>query len=53
MWSLKVLLLISFAIFCSADSEETVTAASIELTTANFDLETDGKNVLAVFYSPR
>lgn len=53
MWSLNVLLLISCAVFCSADSEETVTATSIELTTANFDLETDGNNVLVVFYSPR
>lgn len=53
MWSLNVLVVVSLAALCAADSEENLTASSIELTADNFDKEIDGKNVLVTFYSPR
>lgn len=53
MWSLNLLLLLSCAIFCMADSEETVSPASVELTENNFDEETNARTVLVTYYSPK
>lgn len=53
MWSLSVLMLVLCAAFCLADSEDAVKTASIELKENNFIEETNDRNVLVLFYSPR
>lgn len=53
MWSLSVLMLVLCAAFCLAESDEAVPTASVELKENNFIEETNDRNVLVLFYSPR